>query len=486
MAISQKQFFVSAVVPLAVVLFVSAFIAGAAPKDGILYPVLELGGCKDEQACRAFCDERSSVENQKACIAFAKKHNLLPPEELREAEYYVITLGITRGPGGCKDRATCDSYCEDTAHLDECLDFAERHSLRSAEEIAEGRKVASALKQGAGLPGGCRTRAECTAYCDSPAHMRVCVEFAEKSGFISKEEADEAKKIIPLIEQGGKTPGACARKDACEAYCYDPSHIDECLAFAEKAGLLPPDELADAKKVALFIKSGQTPGGCRRRAECEQYCSDAAHFEECVAFGEQAGLMTREDAELARKVKGTGPGGCNSREKCEDFCRDPAHRNECVSFAKERGLEEFSELEEEERARVEGEVKVCIEKPNCKEMVACFQDISARTGEGEEGLSEEARAKLNSCIAEISRELRESELSGGGRDSGGESAPARHASPPDGSPGAAQESKPQGGGAEYQKEYEKQYQEEYQKQYDEEYQRQFQEEYQRRIQQPQP
>ncbi|MEK7201672.1 MAG: hypothetical protein AAB737_03495, partial [Patescibacteria group bacterium] len=246
----------------------------------------------------------------------------------------------------------------------------------------------------------------------------------------------------------------CSRKEACEQYCYAPSHLDECLAFAEKVGLISPDELADAKKVASFIKSGQTPGGCRRRAECEQYCSDVAHFEECVAFGEKAGLMSKEDAELARKVKGAGPGGCKSRDECEKFCRDPAHEQECLNFAKEHHLEEFSNIETEARAKAEGEVKMCLDKPTCKEMITCFQAISSRTGKDKGELSEEANAKLDACIAQITKEFKSPEGT----------APETHPIPPTDT-GTSQE---------YQHQYEQEYQKEYEKQYQEEYQRQLQ------------
>lgn len=456
----KKPLFVPLGIIAAALLFSFALIAGAAKND-IVYPVPELGNCKNEKECRTFCDERDNLERVRACIAFAKKYNLLSSEELKEADYYVIAHGITSGPGKCKNQQECDSYCEDTTHLNECLDFAERHQLRPVKEIAEGRKVASALQQGANLPGGCRTKAQCEQYCEDPKHMRECVAFAEKAGFISSQEAEEAKKIIPLMEQGEKTPGNCARKEACEQYCYEPSHIDECLVFAEKAGLIGADELADAKKVASFIKSGETPGGCRRRAECETYCSDMGHFEECVAFGEKAGLMSKEDAELARKVKGVGPGGCKSRNECETFCRNPSHEQECLNFAKEHHLEEFSNIEAEARTKAEGEVKMCLEKPSCKEMIACFEEISAHTGRGEGDLSDEAKAKLSACVAEITAEFKKSHKDQE-KGEGQEGTKVPYQTPPS------------AGSQEYQRQYEQEYQKEYEKQYQEEYQRQLQ------------
>lgn len=459
----------------------AAYAVQASSRDDIVHPTPELGNCRDEAACRAYCDARDNLERVRVCVAFAKKHNLLPADELEEAERYAVRLGITEGPGGCRDTKICEAYCEDTAHLTECLAFAERHGLRSAEEIAEGRKLAVLLAQGASLPGGCRTRAACEAYCEGPSHMRACVAFAKQAGFISEDEAAQAEKIIPLIENGAKTPGNCGRKAACETYCADPGHLDECLAFAEKAGLMDKEELAEAKKFAPFIKRGETPGQCRGRDVCEQYCSDTSHFEECLAFGERVGLLSAEDAALARRTKGQGPGGCRSREACEALCSDPAHQEECIAFAEEHGLaEEFSGAAAEVRARleVEGQAKgraeadaklrACAEK-QCSEMIPCLQGVGGGgggdegEGSGRGGISDlplDVQEKLNACIAEeIARQVREAgEGTALPRTSGG---PQQTPRLPDGGPVTNQ-----------QDEIQRRTQEEQQRQYDEEVKRQ--------------
>lgn len=462
-----------------VVLMVSY--ADALSKKDIVHPIAELGNCRDEAACRAYCDARDDLERVRACIAFAKKYTLLPAEDLKDAERYAVRLGVTEGPGRCRDTRSCEAYCEDTAHLTECLDFAEKHGLRSAEEIAEGRRLAGLLARGASLPGGCKTRDACEAYCEDPAHMRVCVAFAKQAGFISEEEAADAEKIIPLIESGAKTPGNCGRKAACEAYCAEPGHIDECIAFAERAGLMDAEELAEAKKFAPFIVRGETPGQCRGKDACEQYCGDTAHFEECVAFGERVGILSAEDAALARKTKGKGPGGCQSRSACEEFCTDPAHQEECMAFAEEHGLaEEFSGVAAELRAKLEAEGRVkgiaeadaklrsCAEK-ECSEMIPCLQGVAAaapggggdEASEGEGGggyvLPPDIQEKLNACIAEETAR-RVEEATG----AGGEHAAPLQQTPrlPGGAPvGNAQDT-------------EKRTQKEQQRQYDEEVKRQ--------------
>lgn len=460
------------IITAAAVLILAALVAGASSKDDIVYPAQELGNCPNESACRAFCGARDNLERVRSCIAFAKKHNLLPADELEEAERYTMRLGITQGPGGCRNDAACAAYCEDTARLTECLDFAERHGLRSAEEIAEGRKLSALLAQGASLPGGCRTRAACEAYCEDPSHMRACVAFAKQAGFISEEEAAQAEKIIPVIESGAPTPGNCGRKAACEAYCADSSHLDECLAFAEKAGLMEGEELAEAKKFAPYIRRGETPGKCRSKESCEEYCADASRFDECVAFGERVGILSPADAELARKTKGQGPGGCRGKEQCEQFCSDPTHQGECMAFAEEHGLtEEFSGAAAEVRAKLEAEgqakgraeadakLRACAEK-QCSEMIACLKGVGAESGDAST-VPADIQEKLNACITEEVRIQTERALQDRGT---GEDHPASSLQQrprlPDGAPVGNEH------------EVEKQTQEEQQRQYDEEVRRQ--------------
>ncbi|TSC77777.1 MAG: hypothetical protein G01um101429_980 [Parcubacteria group bacterium Gr01-1014_29] len=448
-----------------------ALVSHATSKNDITYPVGELGGCKNETECFRFCDARDNLETVKACIGFAKKHNLLSPTEIEEAENFVITRGITQGPGGCRNQKECDTYCEDTAHLNECLDFAEKYGMRSSEEIAEGRKIAALLAQGAKLPGGCREKNQCMEYCNDPSHMRECVTFAEKAGFISKEEAAEAQKILPLIERGEKTPGNCARKDACEAYCADTIHIDECLAFAEKAEILSAEDLRDAKKFAPFIKSGETPGKCTRKAECETYCSDQAHFEECVGFAERVGLISKEDVELAKKTKGVGPGGCRSPQECETFCKTAENQETCIAFAKEHGLDDIAsriteeatkEAKEKATGDAEKELDACAQK-SCSEMIVCLQGVGVKTGSAsgskeEYKLPSPVQTKLDACIEEIKASAT------GAQDAGKAHTPPAASGP---APLPTATNPAEEATRQYEEEYKKQYDAEYQKQYEE-------------------
>lgn len=302
----------------------------------IQFPVAELGGCADKAACKAYCD---GPENRNACFGFAKKHGLMKPEKIRKIEKRMAVLEKQGGgPGGCQGEQECEAYCSNAANMNECIAFAKAHGVMDARELEEAEKVQAALASGAKLPGGCANKGACEQYCSNPDNMDECVAFAEQAGFMDKKELAEMKRVLPLMKRG-ETPGGCRARGECEAYCADPEHIDECIAFAEKAGLGDPKELEMMRKTG-----GRGPGGCRGKVECETYCDNPDHVEECFNFGAQHGLIPPEELERIQKAGGVellkqgGPGGCRGRRQCDEFCRNPENQEACFQFAVEKGL----------------------------------------------------------------------------------------------------------------------------------------------------
>ncbi|TSC55579.1 MAG: hypothetical protein G01um101418_842 [Parcubacteria group bacterium Gr01-1014_18] len=264
-------------------ILVPAIFSYAYSAKDIMYPIAELGNCRNENQCRIYCDKIDDVGRIKRCLAIAKKYELLPLEEIEEAEKYT-EVGILGGPGGCKNQKTCDAYCEDLRNFGVCIDFAEEHNLRSPEELEEGKKVVEALKKGVKMPGNCKN---------------------EKT---------------------------------CKSYCAVRKNIEECLSFAEKAGFIASDELEDARKVMPFVMSGTTPGKCRTKESCEVFCAKSQNLKECLQFLEKSELLSPKAVELIRKTGGKGPGGCVSNESCQLFCNNPEHNAECLRFALEHGF----------------------------------------------------------------------------------------------------------------------------------------------------
>ncbi|MBI2056565.1 MAG: hypothetical protein HYT37_04305 [Candidatus Sungbacteria bacterium] len=295
-----QRLFISSAILAAALLISFSMITGVttatSPQD-IVFPVAELGNCNSEAGCRAYCDERGNADVIRACLAFAKKHNLLPTDMIARGEKFA-DVAAGGGPGGCKDEKTCVAYCENIAHIQECALFVEKYNLLPKDELAEIKNIASALKAGAKLPGNCTGKENCLAYCENPAHIDECLAFAEKAGFISGEELAEAKKVAPFLKSG-ETPGGCKSKTECEAYCGYPEHVDECISFAEKLGLMSAREAELIKKAA-----GKSPGDCARasrnpeeaQTKCAVFCNKEENRQTCFKFAVEMGLMTAEEA----------------------------------------------------------------------------------------------------------------------------------------------------------------------------------------------
>ncbi|MEK7138391.1 MAG: hypothetical protein AAB787_02680 [Patescibacteria group bacterium] len=247
--------------------------------------------------------------------------------------------------GNCGSKSECKSYCDNPENIESCVAFAKSKGLMNEEEADRANRFSQSLKSG-GTPGGCTTPEGCKNFCSDISNIEVCTAWAEKAG-IKDEHFNEAKKILNYIKSGGTMPGGCTSEATCKTYCEDFEHADECFAFAEKVGLEMdggPEGDRPTPAALELIKSGQTPGGCKSKNACETYCQNESHFEECIAFAEKAGFMKPEEVETAKKTGGRGPGGCRGRE-CEIFCNNPSNQEECFKFAEEHGLMKKEDLE---------------------------------------------------------------------------------------------------------------------------------------------
>lgn len=279
------------------------------------------------------------------------------------------------GLGNCGDQASCASYCEQVDHMQACIDFAKKNSLLSQGEIDTSERVIKRVVEGK-TPGQCKTRGECEQFCrGNVKNMKACVSFAEELNILPPAELAQAKKVAQALEGGAKLPGTCTDKQSCDAYCSDTSHLDECLSFAEKADILPANDIAEARKVASFLRDGTTPGACKSKEECRNYCTDQSHFTECINFAEKAGLASKEDVEMAKKTGGKGPGGCTSKEACNAYCEDQSHVDECVQFGIATGV-----------------------LP--QEQIDNIQNAVDRIKQGLEGIDPEARKEVEACFTD--------------------------------------------------------------------------------------
>ncbi len=319
---------------------------GPLSAEDIQYPVSDLGGCKNETECRSYCDNANRATE---CFAFAKKYNLISDEEAKEtADKF---LNVRNGPGGCNSGASCEEYCSSIDRLDECIAFA------------------------------------------------------EETGYYSGDELAEARKFQELVKSGAQFPGRCTERNSCEIYCSDASHMEECLNFAETSGFMPQEEIDEARKFMKLMQEGESPGGCNSKEQCENYCSEDGNIEECIAFAEKAGVMTKEEAEMARKVGGKGPGGCHSKSQCEAYCE--ANSEECFNFAKEHGLISESDLEQMREGMKlfrDGLDKMPPEAVQCMKEAAGEENFN-RMVNGEPVFDRSLEGKMKSCFSQVTNSL---------------------------------------------------------------------------------
>ena len=300
--------------------------------------------------------------------------------------------------GNCGSRAACKTYCEKTENIEQCIAFAEEHNLISGKEIQKGKKFSQILKTGT-TPGGCKTEKSCFEYCNNVDAIDECVAFAEKNGFMEERELNEAKKIKEIIKSGKSLPGNCKNRAACEAYCKNTEHMDECIAFAKEAGFMTEKEIAEAEKFLPLMKSGQTPGGCKSKEECEAFCEDENNFEKCFEFADKAGLITNQEREIMKKTGGKGPGGCRGRA-CQTFCDNIANQKTCFEFGKEHGF-----ISEQDIQRMDDGKRMLKEQlengsPEIQECLKSVIDINVLESDGFAG-GQELGEKMRACFEKL-------------------------------------------------------------------------------------
>ncbi len=262
--------------------------------------------------------------------------------------------------GNCANETACGTYCDKSSNIEACLNFAKQNNLMSSDEIDKVRKF---LDAGSG-PGGCKTKDACESYCDSVSHIDECVAFAEKNGLMSPKDLEEAKKVQAAKNRGVKMP-ACGSKKQCDSYCSEAAHMEECITFAQEAGFMSPQELEESKKVLAAIKAGATPPPCKGKAECDVYCMQEEHFDSCLEFALAAGFMDPKEAEMARKTKGKGPAGCRGKEQCDAFCQQEGNMEICGQFAYENGMMTKEEFEMMKKTKGKGPAG-CKSKEECQ------------------------------------------------------------------------------------------------------------------------
>lgn len=193
------------------------------------------GGCNTPKGCESYC---SVPAHLKECIASAEAKGIRVPEEARKIQA-AIENGATL-PGNCTSKEDCEKKCADPQFAEQCTAFLKNAGVITDVQAGKRKKFLELVAQGA-TPGGCGTEAECSKYCTESAHREECSQFAQKLG-VAKRETDAFKRFQ---EVGG--PGGCRSKEECDAFCKD--NEDECRTLFMKmhSELVPLDVKRDVE-----------------------------------------------------------------------------------------------------------------------------------------------------------------------------------------------------------------------------------------------
>ena len=218
--------------------------------------------------------------------------------------------------GNCKSKSSCKVFCDDSKNSGACLAFAEQHNLMSPEEITAAKKF---IDNGMIGPGGCKGQAECDQYCGNSTHLEECVTFAQKNGIMSDQQLQDSQKVLAAIKNGLKPP-ACSGPKQCDAYCGSSEHMEECMTFSLAAGIAPDNQKEQMQKTLDALKNGIKIPACHGQQECDKYCG--THMEECITFSLAAGMVPDNQKEQVQKTlnvikQGIKPPACQPKQPDE-------------------------------------------------------------------------------------------------------------------------------------------------------------------------
>ncbi len=233
------------------------------------------------------------------------------------------------GLDNCQNKNDCKNFCDDPKNSDVCFAFAKQHNLMTPEEISNAKKF-----QGAGMvgPGGCKGQTACEQYCGDPAHLEECTAFAEKNGIMSDQQLQDSKKVIAAIKSGLKPP-ACAGPTKCNAYCSNPAHMEECMTFSIAAGIVPDSQKAQMQKTLDALKQGVKPPACQPNPPSDQ-----------LGQSEQTNQFD------------------NGLPKCDEYCG--THQEECMTFSLAAGM--VPDNQKAQAQKMLDALKQGINPPACK------------------------------------------------------------------------------------------------------------------------
>jgi len=263
-----------------------------------------------------------------------------------------------KGPGDCKSKEQCESFCNNPANQTVCMEFAVKVGIIAPEDADFFKQNMAPQSQGAKGEGF-------GGFDQMPKKMKECLSNQIGSDamakLVSKEVApskemmhamrvciEEFKNSCPAFankeaQQGGSEdqkvgPGTM---DANTEKCFKEAFGDDVLEKMKNGDFCPPADMQEKLKPCfekIFGGQGGSggpggeggqgggqgsfkggPGGCKSPEECQAYCQ--TNPDACKGFTaptqQQGGQGDGQGS-----FKGDSPGGCKSPEECTAYCKD--------------------------------------------------------------------------------------------------------------------------------------------------------------------
>lgn len=235
-----------------------------------LFPILELGNCRDVQECFYYCE---IPRNKAACWSYGEyvlhkgvlSDQTINPDE--GARRHGITFPIAE-LGNCASAQECMAYCNKPENHDACSAFGEKKGLLqgNTSQINQERLLSDAKNI-----LGCDSKSSCSTFCRNPVNQQKCQEFFQKEGLTTQ----------------SPTKPSCSSPDSCREFCSNPVNKQTCDAFGtsclnfckgnpDKCPYLNTQSLHPVPPISITSPNGLPAAisGCSNKEECYTYCQN--------------------------------------------------------------------------------------------------------------------------------------------------------------------------------------------------------------------
>lgn len=221
-----------------------------AKKYGITFPIKELGGCINFQACKQYCADPARKD---ACIVYAQAKGFYK-EKVSQTQ--AERVEVAKPDLGCDSVASCQIFCEKPANHARCTSFAQKHGLSYPQATSYSESDAGLLQK-AKEQLDCDSIDSCYMLCEQEGNYEKCAGIAQQN--ISEEDRTMFEKHRSQFKESL----GCDSIPTCMAFCMNPLNMPKCMEFGQKQGF-------DSTQTTYETESGEIwcPKAAREGETC--------------------------------------------------------------------------------------------------------------------------------------------------------------------------------------------------------------------------